>query len=422
MVEVPLSWKLSVSGAQDVKTQLQDIKNQFDRGEISTTQYAKGLREVNRDARTLTRTSDLQKNVFMASHPVINQLSRSMSAMNSVAHTALSISNALNLLWLRQGEDSTALAVAQHDLAQAQRDHNKAIAEGDLAAAAEAMERIRIASAQIKELGNPLKGINDGLVVFGVVISGIAAGFKIFKDIAPFLAPLTGFLGRLAAFTLPEAMMLVPGLFIAVGAAIAVAGHFIADFLVGLLGLDEWRENNGRILTEFFTKTMPEAVIGFANTFMQALFGVLGFLQNTFAMIWKQIWENDLVTAIKNGLTTAWQTLTGWVGELVKLITGMFRGGSSSSSGGTFNPVTGGVKPSGRASGFEGWVTSPTPMIVGEAGSEYVSITPHGKGSGGGATLVFNNYGTIASEREVFNKFDSWFKGQLKQRGWTNIL
>lgn len=36
------------------------------------------------------------------------------------------------------------------------------------------------------------------------------------------------------------------------------------------------------------------------------------------------------------------------------------------------------------AEGFQGLITQPTPMIVGEAGPEYVSITPMGRGGGGG--------------------------------------
>ena len=38
----------------------------------------------------------------------------------------------------------------------------------------------------------------------------------------------------------------------------------------------------------------------------------------------------------------------------------------------------------GMAEGFQGLITQPTPMIVGEAGPEYVSITPMGRGGGGG--------------------------------------
>jgi hypothetical protein len=42
------------------------------------------------------------------------------------------------------------------------------------------------------------------------------------------------------------------------------------------------------------------------------------------------------------------------------------------------------------AEGFEGLVTQPTPMIVGEAGPEYVSITPMGGGGGGRPTTINN--------------------------------
>ena len=229
MVEVPLAWKLSVSGAEDVKSKLQDIKSQFDRGEISSTQYAKGLREVNRDARTLTRQSDIQKNVFLASHPALNSLSRGLSAFNSVAHSALAITNALNLIWIRQKGDTTELAIASHDLAQAQRDYNKAVTSGDMVKAGEAMERIRIAEAKIKEIKDPFKAFSDGVTIFSAVAISANSVIQIMPKVITAIKGSTLAMAALNAVSLP--LLGTVGLFVATFTAAFLAGQELGKWL-----------------------------------------------------------------------------------------------------------------------------------------------------------------------------------------------
>lgn len=68
------------------------------------------------------------------------------------------------------------------------------------------------------------------------------------------------------------------------------------------------------------------------------------------------------------------------------------------------------LKKLGYAKGFEGWVNQATPMIVGEAGPEYVSVTPKAKMGGkgvGDVTVILpgvTNIGDPAQVRAIFRR------------------
>ena len=108
-----------------------------------------------------------------------------------------------------------------------------------------------------------------------------------------------------------------------------------------------------------------------------------------------------------------------------------FKSGGSSSGGGTIsssnvytspygNPTGAFAQPSKRATGFEGMVNTPQLMMVGDAGPEYVSVTPHGgTRSGGGTTIIVNVAGSIWNERQLFSRLDDIQKNNLKRRGFT---
>src|SRR3990167_11095772 len=92
---IPLSWDLQIRGAEEVKQKLSEINDQFARGEISTGEYAKGLREANRDSRVFINSQNVQKNLFLATHPILNNFTRAMSVFGSVMR---SVSTAMLLI------------------------------------------------------------------------------------------------------------------------------------------------------------------------------------------------------------------------------------------------------------------------------------------------------------------------------------
>jgi hypothetical protein len=154
MATVPLEWRLQVKGGNDVKNQLNEINAAFDRNELSATEYAKRLREVSADARSLNNIQNLQKNLFLASHPGVQRLSRAMSTFASVARTAMTITNALNLATIATNGVNSELVEAEVELARAQREVNDLFRQGKEGTEEYqvALENLAIAQARVDEL------------------------------------------------------------------------------------------------------------------------------------------------------------------------------------------------------------------------------------------------------------------------------
>jgi hypothetical protein len=79
--------------------------------------------------------------------------------------------------------------------------------------------------------------------------------------------------------------------------------------------------------------------------------------------------------------------------------------------------------PTKRATGFEGMVNTPQLMMVGDAGPEYVSVTPHGgtRSGGGSTTIIVNVAGSIITEKELYSKLDQMQKNNMKRHGFTGF-
>ena len=166
MANVPLSWKLSISGAEEVKTKLRDVNQQFERGEITTSDYAKELRALGRDARSFNSIQNLQKNIFLASHPGVLKLSKAMSTFGSIARTALTITNALNLSKIASNGINSSLLEAESELAAAMREYNEAVASGDPEKIQLAAEKVAILKQKLEELKEEIKQQDfNGMVV-----------------------------------------------------------------------------------------------------------------------------------------------------------------------------------------------------------------------------------------------------------------
>ena len=134
---------------------------------------------------------------------------------------------------------------------------------------------------------------------------------------------------------------------------------------------------------------------------------------------------NDQLTAAGVNISQN-STMVNSLSSIDKQISQMARQpSSSSSSGGGFAGMEGwqviNALHGGRASGFEGYVSSPTAMLVGEAGSEYVSITPHGRSGSAGQNIYVTVQGSVISERELMRIINSRLKSDMLGRNWTNF-
>lgn len=547
MAEVPLSWKLSISGAEDVKSKLQDIQNQFQRGGISSTEYAKGLREVNRDARTLTRQSDIQKNVFLAQYPAINQLSRGLSAFNSVASSGLSIMNSLNLMFLRQGQDTTALSQLEAERARIMRDMNKAATEGDWSKYEELKSELMGVDNQIISMKKHMDETRWNDQITGVLGFGAAIGMMMtpLLKILPYLGGLRGSLidlkilaGQSGIFSgMSKGILGLLGPIAIVAAALYgvteilgilmpkefkelldrikkeynvddLTAHLIAPFEIWKIGILELiipaivDGINGLIdllnsinplkgITGAIPKinyTKPQDPLDVTGQYLAENFGagskglagqsiprgeqeIIGQQKTTneFAEITAEeakriaeTWLNQTqpilqesrgeqktsVKVLQDSYTTAQAQLSLTAQASVDQIEQLQQLNKTASSSFGFNgpqrvlfpgsapdsalgtALAGLGNPGNlsgsqiinalhRASGFEGYVNTPTPMIVGEAGGEYVSVTPHGR-SGKNDNVTINVYGSVWSERELMRVVNDRLKSDFQGRNWTN--
>lgn len=428
-MQVPLEWKLSVQGSNEVKAKLQEINSQFERGEISAGDYAKGLREVNRDARTLTGTTTMQRNIFLSTHPAFNQLSRATSTLASVSRTALTIINAMNLARIASLGASSQQLQIEADIARVMRDLNK---ETDPAKIASLNEELGILNARLKELkdGNFFEGISNGIILISTAALGLRSGIDLITKLAPALSALSSIsFGGVALSGIASIL----GAFVAIPAFALAAGFAISEFFKSIIpGLAKWHEDTKLILDNFFLIQIPQA-LGQAGLFLTNFFlkdlptwagTAFTILQEAFTVGWNSIIK--ITEGAVNGLMAGLESLiNGFISVINRMISAYNSVASKlglpklSTLGNISLPrVT--LPIIAAANGFDGVVNKPTMFLAGEAGSEQVSITPHGQSSSNGnGTIIINVQGSVITERELVNRVDSALKDRLKRRGFT---
>ena len=434
---VPLSWKLSVQGAGEIKNRLNELNSAFDRNEISASNYAKELRRLNTDARSLTQTTTLQKNIFLATHPTFNAMSRATSTLASASRGLLAVLNAVNLARLAsQGTDSRILEAR----AEEARILREIARTADPEKLQELNEALGITRARLEELVNDkaMQGIEGILISLGSFAIIGKSALDIVSKLGPSLARIgsisIGSGGGLAALF----GGLSAGAIAAVAAAIAAvaAAVFVwvaaVEKALGIDGpfsaaLDGILENFKDILGPitkavigFFTITLPRAV-GMAALALSDFFliTVPQVAQKGFALLLTRFTEgwnfiidvtqqasqiildgieafiNGFVTAI-NVLISAYNAAAAVLGlPKIQLLKHVDLG----------NVELGRLKISGQDSGGQG---QPSPTGAGASGT-------------GGVTIVNNIQGSVLSERELQRLTDDSIKQTLKDSGFTGI-
>ncbi len=162
-----------------------------------------------------------------------------------------------------------------------------------------------------------------------------------------------------------------------------------------------------------------------ADNFKKYFEGVDQFWMNTItqmsqgAMNFFSIFDNGikgigagLISFGNNMLKTFQNVFSQLISNL--MIYGNIMGMAGIGSGQGFGGLLGSLMPSWRkaAGGFNGTVSSPTMFLAGEAGPEQVSITPKGKGGGGGIYIE-----TYINQIEAtdLNSFEKKYEGTVKK-------
>ena len=474
MASVPLQWTLSIKGGEEVTTTLNQLNASFKRGEISSDQYYKSLRQGNSIARQTINSGRYQNNILLAQYPSLLKISRGLSTVTSISRTFLTISNALNLSKIAgQGLDLEDINIKKQIRENNQtitelmkdeiknRDQINALTQENNELMGVSKEKAQAIIDQkwdsmITNIFSVLSGIgiifsnliNNKTIMNAIISAGSKLGSvfathflgsKVGIAIIDFLIPsLTGKTAMGSVGTAGTTMGAVFGsafqlaAIVGIAAALAIIGKLVADELVKMVGMEEWRENSKVILDKFFMVDIPMAIgkagLALSNFFLVDMpswaMGGINFIIGEFTKL------KDIVLGIINSIVNA-----------IKSIVFPFGGGTSGGSsiglgaatisaqqalsnrtGITTYDTKGNISttPTKRATGFEGMVNTPQLMMVGDAGPEYVSVTPHGgTRSGGGTTIIVNVAGSIWNERQLFSRLDDIQKNNLKRRGFT---
>jgi hypothetical protein len=481
MVEIPLLWKLQIQGAEEIKTKFNEINESFARGEIGASKYAAELRGVNRDSRALVNTMNMQKNIYLASHPVLLNLSRATSMMASVARTALSINNALNLSRIAGNSISSEEAQNLIRISELERDLSALVGDSiEIQQRRKSIEedirvlRERNATIAKEEAAQSITDAINYAASLALIVNQMV---QLIPKMAVFVKNLGGIKDTLLAISFLQFPLLATLGIVGLFAGVFLAAYFGAMALFEALGLTKlsmadisywyWTYLEPTLwdMWNFFTKTIPEAIMGFlgiiTGTFQPIFLAVWQSIQNALLSIWASLqaaWDT-LWAAFRTisdnvivWLRSAWDSMWGWIettagsfmeriGQKVisfvqniigyiqsainwfQQLLSMQSGGTSFGGGNPYAGMEGAavINALHSAHGFEGTVTSPTLFMVGEQGPETVSVLPHttrssGGGTGGTTIIV---HGSILSQRELEGIVDRYLKRQLKSIGFT---
>jgi len=437
-----LVWRFQAQGAEDVKAKLKEINEQFARGEITTHEYARKLRELNRDANTLSGSMRLQSNLMRAMHPNLAMLERSFSRLGSVARSVMSTLDTVNIIQLVMLGRTNSLAEAQDNLEKAQRNYNLAVEQFG-ASSPQALQALEALSEAQNKLNDAIKeSEHDRLNALVGSLSGIAniagsLGFAV-MGLSRFSGALVGLKGALVALLPSFASVLgMIGMLgpagIAIAGAIAAIGLLAYAYQSNLFNIQNVMNIVGSNIVTFFTNIIPSAlqiaanmILGiFSRSIPDALMNFAGFMNNLFTILLPQA-----VASFVYYLANAANTITGYATQMINMINNTInalRGligirlpsvsvhsyssgtsstpRTSSSSPGTSKPSSssasskGGGPTKGPAiplqHGFEGIVNKPTLFLVGEAGAEYMHVQPLNRALNHRTAHTVNNTLTI---------------------------
>jgi len=350
---------------------------------------------------------NIQKNIFLATHPVLNNLTRAMSVFGSVNRAVMSALNTINIAMIALNTNSSGVAQANADLLQAQREYNDAVRKfgPDSREAIEAMDKLRVAEVKLaEETQNRTNQITSAWIA---VVSGISGVVTCIVLTLPKILPVLSRVG--AGFS---------SFFGLIGAGTAGVG-------IGALvfpSIDEWLKGQAKWYAEwanFRDNVMGPAINGF---FVET---IPSFLV-TGGKLWLEGWTKMLNGAISlinffgatwvSGVNALVLSIIGFINNIIKKINSIGRGIVkikllTEQEPLKFTPI-GGIGGAGGGANFPGGISSQTNP------GEF--ITPRVSGGGGGSTIVQNItvQGSIVTENEMKASFDKWLKDALKAVGF----
>lgn len=378
---IPLAWQLSMQGADAIKQEFRDIQNELQKTGHWTEDLAKRQRTLEQASRIQVQTGTRMRNMYLATHPVLNNFTRAMSVFNSVLHavsTAMLLINTANINrnLAEQAKFTADLAQIEREIAlQRQKNipNDKKLLELE--------DQRNIILAEQKEALQRNKEANDAMVISMVV--GMAQIATAVAVSVPKIIPL------LTALSVASWASLGPWGLIAAGIAlVGVAAYELGNALglnkISLDGISFWWYTQGEpalsSMVSFFTNVIPSAVTAGVNFMGKMITDGINFIVGNIIKF-----VNDIISKINS------------VAKKLKLPTLPSL---------TFTPLT--FTPIGAQQG-------PT-----QSQSGIIPATHPWLGNTGGGQVVNNVRveGSIWSKEEFNRAVGEALKSQLLQRGF----
>jgi len=125
-----LEVKASINGTQQVVSELQRLRQEYNAGRIGIDEYTSKARPLQRQISNVSNSFNQQRQILLATHPALQTFTRGMSTFAHVASTALSVINALNIANLNTNVQLQTLQDSELELLEARKDLARLTAEG----------------------------------------------------------------------------------------------------------------------------------------------------------------------------------------------------------------------------------------------------------------------------------------------------
>lgn len=427
MVEIPVAYKIFVSGGQAAEQEFRRLKQELEAGNITWEQYRQQTRQVNQGLRMVQNQSSQSRRIFNAMNPEIRNLGRAMSGFSSIMRTVVTIQTALNIATLASQGSNSRLAEVQAEVAQAQREVNKAVHEfGEKSPEHEdALDRLNVAYSRLKETQDQIAQQN-----FSNILTAASSFAILGSHMATIITRSPRMVSALRA--IGGAMWVAAGPIALVAAAVAAVGFAISLLIGHVTGKNP--------LVDFFRDFWPEAADAIED-FQKKWSQGVDIIARAFQLAGDalgQTWANITTgfVAFWNGVATiANKAMTGIVGGIQSFINGIIAGveralnalAKLGGGGGVSLPRVSIPVPQipmiAAADGFSGIVTRPTTFLAGEAGPESVNITPSrgGHRAGGDTYVHIEVHGSLLRERDIGRIADEYHVAGLRKRGFHTL-
>jgi len=315
MAEVPVTWRLSINGADQVKNALDQTTEAFERGYLTQEQMQKSFRKIATEASRAANSHRQYKNILLATNPALNAFTKGLSAAGRAARSVLTITNALNLANIAMQGTQGQVDQAMLDAEIAYKKYMDALKTGDPNLIAEAQRDLANALNEVKERSDEAtrQQLQNWLTFGATAIFAASSTVNALLDLkAAYLqSAQTGGIFARAMSLIGPALPWV---------ALALLAVFLAKLTDNVLdGLPAYDQYKAKLEEVFGENVATDTVAGFSFIFVEAFKRMDEAINGTNFTFdaWILSWQ-DRLTILQN----EWRAASNAFAEFMSFISG----------------------------------------------------------------------------------------------------